>query len=166
MRKMIKHIKWQCAALYPRWEEVQYIWRANKTMAAERWPHTEELAIKMQLSGFADGSNGDQPHRDAGKRLVADFELKIFAHALGVTMEWLTTENENEAPCFCMALHYSCQMAPCFIFDPQLFPGPAPGKRFFDPLPKKILRFRTRKAWPAAQQYLSRARAFRFRAGG
>lgn len=61
----------------------------------------------------------------------------------------------------------ACSFAPvCRIFDPQLFPGPAPGKRFFDPLPKKILRFRTRKAWPAAQQYLSRARAFRLRAGG
>lgn len=58
--------------------------------------------------------------------------------------------------------------SPPFVafLTPQLFPGPAPGKRFFDPLPKKILRFRTRKAWPAAQQYLSRARAFRLRAGG
>lgn len=57
--------------------------------------------------------------------------------------------------------------SPPFVafLTPQLFPGPAPGKRFFDPLPKKILRFRTRKAWPAAQQYLSRARAFRLRAG-
>lgn len=58
--------------------------------------------------------------------------------------------------------------SPPFVafLTPQLFPGPAPGKRFFDPLPKKILRFRTRKAWPASQQYLSRARAFRLRAGG
>mgnify|MGYP006958737875 CR=1 FL=1 len=52
------------------------------------------------------------------------------------------------------------------FLTPPTFPAPAPRKRFFDPLPKKILRFRTRKAWPAAQQYLSQARAFRLRAGG
>ena len=54
-----------------------------------------------------------------------------------------------------MALHF------LFSLLPQMAPC-----RIFDPLPKKILRFRTRKAWPASQQYLSRARAFRLRAGG
>ena len=64
-------------------------------MAAERWPHTRgELAIKMQLSGLQMGQMAIS-RIETGKRLVADFELKIFAHALGVTMEWLTAENEK-----------------------------------------------------------------------
>jgi DNA-binding helix-turn-helix protein len=48
----------------------------------------------MQLSGLQMGQMAIS-RIETGKRLVADFELKIFAHALGVTMEWLTTENEK-----------------------------------------------------------------------
>lgn len=44
------------------------------------------------------------------------------------------------------------------------FPAPAPRKRFFDPLPKKILGFRTRKGRLPRRQYLARAR-LEFRAG-
>lgn len=63
-------------------------------MAAERWPHARGACIKMQLSGLQMGQMAIS-RIETGKRLVADFELKIFAHALGVTMEWLTAENEK-----------------------------------------------------------------------
>lgn len=63
-------------------------WRLNAGLTQE------ELAIKMQLSGLQMGQMAISCI-ETGKRLVADFELKIFAHALGVTMEWLTTENEK-----------------------------------------------------------------------
>lgn len=50
------------------------------------------------------------------------------------------------------------------FLTPPTFPDPAPRKRFFDPLPKKILGFRTRKGRPPRRQYLARAR-LEFRAG-
>lgn len=50
------------------------------------------------------------------------------------------------------------------FLTPPTFPAPAPRKRFFDPLPKKILCFRTRKGRPPRRQYLARAR-LEFRAG-
>lgn len=63
-------------------------WRLNAGLTQE------ELAIKMQLSGLQMGQMAIS-RIETGKRLVADFELKIFANARGVTMEWLTTENEK-----------------------------------------------------------------------
>lgn len=63
-------------------------WRLNAGLTQE------ELAIKMQLSGLQMGQMAIS-RIETGKRLVGDFELKIFAHALGVTMEWLTAENEK-----------------------------------------------------------------------
>lgn len=50
------------------------------------------------------------------------------------------------------------------FLTPPTFPAPAPRKRFFDPLPKKILGFRTRKGRPPRRQYLARVR-LEFRAG-
>ena len=50
------------------------------------------------------------------------------------------------------------------FLTPPTFPAPAPRKRFFDPLPKKFLGFRTRKGRPPRRQYLARAR-LEFRAG-
>lgn len=50
------------------------------------------------------------------------------------------------------------------FLTPPTFPAPDPRKRFFDPLPKKILGFRTRKGRPLRRQYLARAR-LEFRAG-
>lgn len=50
------------------------------------------------------------------------------------------------------------------FLTPPTFSAPAPRKRFFDPLPKKILGFRTRKGRPPRRQYLARAR-LEFRAG-
>ena len=44
------------------------------------------------------------------------------------------------------------------FLTPPTFPAPAPRKRFFDPLPKKILGFRTRKGRPLRRQYLARSR--------
>ena len=44
------------------------------------------------------------------------------------------------------------------FLTPPTFPAPAPRKRFFDPLPKKILGFRTRKGRLPRRQYLARAR--------
>ena len=50
-------------------------------------------------------------------------------------------------------------------FQPgPIFSARTPGKRFFDPLPKKILGFRTRKGRLPRRQYLARAR-LEFRAG-
>lgn len=50
------------------------------------------------------------------------------------------------------------------FLTPPTFPAPAPRKRFFDPLPKKISGFRTRKGRAPRRQYLARAR-LEFRAG-
>ena len=50
------------------------------------------------------------------------------------------------------------------FLTPPTFPDPAPRKRFYDPLPKKILGFRTRKGRLPRRQYLARAR-LEFRAG-
>ena len=50
------------------------------------------------------------------------------------------------------------------FLTPPTFPALAPRKRFFDPLPKKILGFRTRKGRLPRRQYLARAR-LEFRAG-
>lgn len=50
------------------------------------------------------------------------------------------------------------------FLTPPTFPAPAPRKRFFDPLPKKILGFRTRKGRLPRHQYLARAR-LEFRSG-
>lgn len=44
------------------------------------------------------------------------------------------------------------------FLTPPTFLAPAPRKRFFDPLPKKILGFRTRKGRLPRRQYLARAR--------
>lgn len=54
--------------------------------------------------------------------------------------------------------------SPVAFLTPPTFPAPAPRKRFFDPLPKKILGFRTRKGRLPRRQYLARAR-LEFRAG-
>ena len=53
----------------------------------------EELAIRMQLNGLQMGQMAIS-RIETGKRLVADFELVIFSGVLGVSMEWLTGEDE------------------------------------------------------------------------
>ena len=54
--------------------------------------------------------------------------------------------------------------SPVAFLTPPTFPAPAPRKRFFGPLPKKILGPRTRKGRLPRRQYLARAR-LEFRAG-
>ena len=54
--------------------------------------------------------------------------------------------------------------SPVAFLAPPTFPAPAPRKRFFGPLPKKILGPRTRKGRLPRRQYLARAR-LEFRAG-
>ena len=53
----------------------------------------EELAIQMQLNGLQMGQMAIS-RIETGERLVADFELTIFARVLGVTLEWLTSIEE------------------------------------------------------------------------
>lgn len=53
----------------------------------------EELAIRMQLNGLQMGQMAIS-RIETGKRLVADFELTIFASVLGVSLEWLTSIEE------------------------------------------------------------------------
>lgn len=53
----------------------------------------DELAIRMQLNGLQMGQMAIS-RIETGKRLVADFELVIFSRVLGVSMEWLTGEDE------------------------------------------------------------------------
>ena len=53
----------------------------------------EELAIRMQLNGLQMEQMAIS-RIETGKRLVADFELIIFANVLGVTLEWLTSIEE------------------------------------------------------------------------
>ena len=53
----------------------------------------EELAIQMQLNGLQLGQMAIS-RIETGKRVVADFELKIFSRVLGVTMDWLTGDEE------------------------------------------------------------------------
>ncbi len=53
----------------------------------------EELAIRMQLNGLQMGQMAIS-RIETGKRLVADFELVIFSRVLGVSMEWLTGDDE------------------------------------------------------------------------
>ena len=60
----------------------------------------EELAQKIQMMGCADMTKAIISRIERGERPVIDAELKIFAVALGVTMEWLTEDfdPENDLP--------------------------------------------------------------------
>jgi len=48
----------------------------------------EDLAVKMQLAGLQMGQMAIS-RIETGKRVVPDFELPVFAEALGVTTDWL-----------------------------------------------------------------------------
>lgn len=52
----------------------------------------EELAIKMQLHGLQLGQMAIS-RIETGKRVVTDFELKLFASVLGLSMDDLTTDD-------------------------------------------------------------------------
>ena len=55
----------------------------------------EALAIQMQLRGLQMGQMAVS-RIETGKRLVPDFELPLFAEALGVTVDWLLTGTEDD----------------------------------------------------------------------
>lgn len=52
----------------------------------------EELSIKMQLHGLQLGQMAIS-RIETGKRVVTDFELKLFASVLGLSMDDLTTDD-------------------------------------------------------------------------
>ena len=52
-----------------------------------------QLAARMQINGV-NMERESISRIETGIRFVADYELKVFAKVLGVTMEWLTEEDE------------------------------------------------------------------------
>ena len=56
----------------------------------------EELAIKMQLHGLQLGQMAIS-RIETGKRVVTDFELKLFPSVLGLSMDDLTDCNPSPA---------------------------------------------------------------------
>lgn len=53
-----------------------------------------DLAARMQIAGIT--LERDSISRiEIGTRFVTDYELKVFAEVLGVSMEWLTEESET-----------------------------------------------------------------------
>ena len=54
-----------------------------------------DLAARLQIEGIT--MERDSVSRiEIGTRFVADFELVIIAKILGVSLEWLTKQDENE----------------------------------------------------------------------
>ena len=56
----------------------------------------EELAIKMQLHGLQLGQMAIS-RIETGKRVVTDFELKLFSSVLGLSMDDLTAGDPSPA---------------------------------------------------------------------
>ncbi len=55
-----------------------------------------DLAARMQVAGIT--LERDSISRiEIGTRFVTDYELKVFAEVLGVSMEWLTAEEIEES---------------------------------------------------------------------
>ena len=64
--------------------------------AMQKLPLTQDgLAEKIQLLGVTDMSRKIISKIETGERHVIDAELRIIAHALGVSMEWLVGDTEN-----------------------------------------------------------------------
>ena len=60
---------------------------------AEKRITQTDLAARVQTQGIT--LERDSIRRiEIGTRFVTDYELKIFAKVLGVSMEWLTAEDE------------------------------------------------------------------------
>ena len=67
--------------------------RRIKMARAETRITQTDLAARVQTQGIT--LERDSISRiEIGTRFVTDYELKIFAKVLGVSMEWLTTEDE------------------------------------------------------------------------
>ena len=61
---------------------------------AEKRITQTDLAARVQTQGIT--LERDSISRiEIGTRFVTDYELKIFAKVLGVSMEWLTAEDET-----------------------------------------------------------------------
>lgn len=58
----------------------------------------EELAIRIQLMGYADMTKLIISRIESNRRHVCDVELKIIAEALNVSMEWLVGKDEALFP--------------------------------------------------------------------
>lgn len=58
----------------------------------------EELAIRIQLMGYADMPKLIISRIESNRRHVCDVELKIIAEALNVSMEWLVGKDEALFP--------------------------------------------------------------------
>jgi len=56
----------------------------------------EDLALRIQEMGCTDMTKTIISRIERGERPVIDAELKIFAVALGVTMDWLTEDFDPE----------------------------------------------------------------------
>ena len=67
--------------------------RRIKMARAEKRITQTDLAARVQTQGIT--LERDSISRiEIGTRFVTDYELKIFAKVLGVSMEWLTAEDE------------------------------------------------------------------------
>ncbi|MFR8010418.1 MAG: helix-turn-helix domain-containing protein [Clostridia bacterium] len=58
----------------------------------------EELAIRIQLMGYADMTKLIISRIESNRRHVCDVELKIIAEALNVSMEWLVGKDDALFP--------------------------------------------------------------------
>ena len=80
-----------------------YTYLGRKNISGERI-YAARMALKLSQSELAARMqiNGVTLEREAiskietGKRFVADYELRIFAKVLGVSMEWLTLLQEEK----------------------------------------------------------------------
>ena len=77
-----------------------YMYRGKKNLCGEkirmarlkRRITQSNLAARVQLEGIT-LERDSISRREKGTRFVTDYELKTFSKILGVSMEWLTTED-------------------------------------------------------------------------
>lgn len=68
--------------------------RIHQARAAMRLSQAD-LAARMQVNGVTIEREAISKI-ETGNRLVADYELLVFAKVLGVSMEWLTDESHRD----------------------------------------------------------------------
>lgn len=67
--------------------------RIHQARTAKRMSQND-LAAKMQVNGIGIGREAIS-RIETGDRFITDYELTVLARILGVSMEWLTSENET-----------------------------------------------------------------------
>ena len=76
------------------WRKEKPLWTAHKDGKSGKADNT-----KQSCGQGADAGNNIRTYSisriEIGTRFVTDYELKIFAKVLGVSMEWLTAEDET-----------------------------------------------------------------------